>query len=113
MRHVPSSDVDRRRCSQPCRGLKVIAVTEEVWPLNTEIGTPSGNLQIRIEQSFEAEATSVFPLLTAMSVISPSWPRQLRKQSPVSEDQIFTSRSSEPVMTYCPVRSKIAAQKNG
>jgi hypothetical protein len=44
MRHVPSSDVDRRRCSQPCRGLKVIAVTEEVWPLNTEIGTPSGNL---------------------------------------------------------------------
>jgi hypothetical protein len=71
MRHVPSSDVDRRRCSQPCRGLKVIAVTEEVWPLNTEIGTPSGNLQIRIEQSFEAEATSVFPLLTAMSVISP------------------------------------------
>lgn len=28
-------------------------------------------LTIRIEQSFEAEATSVFPLLTAMSVISP------------------------------------------
>lgn len=42
-----------------------------------------------------------------------SWPRQLRKQSPVSEDQIFTSRSSEPVMTYCPVRSKIAAKKKG
>ena len=37
-----------------------------------------------------------------------SCPRQLRKQSPVSADQNFTSRSSEPVITYCPVPSNTA-----
>ncbi len=48
--HGPEETYDRRRCSQPCRGLKVIAVTEEVWPLNTEIGTPSGNLHCTTRQ---------------------------------------------------------------
>lgn len=38
-----------------------------------------------------------------------SCPRQLAKQYAVSIDQIFTSRSSEPVITYLPDRSNMAA----
>jgi hypothetical protein len=38
-----------------------------------------------------------------------SCPRQLAKQKAVSMDQIFTRRSSEPVTTYLPERSNIAA----
>lgn len=39
-----------------------------------------------------------------------SCPRQLAKQKAVSIDQIFTRRSSDPVMTYLPDRSNIAAR---
>jgi len=39
-----------------------------------------------------------------------SCPRQLAKQYAVSIDQIFTSRSSEPVITYLPARSNIAVE---
>lgn len=38
-----------------------------------------------------------------------SCPRQLAKQYAVSIDQIFTRRSSEPVITYRPDRSNMAA----
>lgn len=38
-----------------------------------------------------------------------SCPRQLARQYAVSIDHIFTRRSSEPVITYLPERSKIAA----
>lgn len=38
-----------------------------------------------------------------------SCPRQLAKQYAVSIDQTLTSRSSEPVITYLPDRSNIAA----
>ena len=39
-----------------------------------------------------------------------SCPRQLAKQYAVSIDQILTRRSSEPVITYLPDRSKMAAR---
>ena len=90
-------------------------------------------------QSFEEDATKVLFEFTAKSVMSPfhawiemqlmikqqrkprnqwywiyitiltSCPRQLAKQKAVSMDQIFTRRSSEPVTTYLPERSNIAA----
>lgn len=45
-----------------------------------------------------------------------SCPRQLDKHNAVSMDQIFTRRSSEPVITYRPERSNVAtgniSQKN-
>lgn len=40
-----------------------------------------------------------------------SCPRQLAKQYAVSIDQILTRRSSDPVITYLPDRSNMAAGK--
>lgn len=83
-------------------------------------------LTTRMMKSFEEDATKALLGLTAKSVMSPfklntqinlqkrryvrikqatrltSCPRQLAMQYAVSIDQIFTRRSSEPVITYLP-----------
>lgn len=53
---------------------------------------PTARFQRRMVESLEEDATMELPLLTARSVTSPSWPRQLASRNEVRVLQICTLR---------------------
>jgi len=60
-------------------------------PSSTATGAPVLSSHTRTVLSSDDDASSVFELLTARSVMLPTWPRSVNFKSPVSRDQILIS----------------------